>query len=353
MRCGMADRIGRMSKGEDTLIARIAARVRGGGADLALGIGDDMAVLRVGGEDVLVACDMLVDGVHFDASAHTPEQIGRKALAVNLSDCAAMAVRPWAAVVSVALPEGWSMEEAERLFAGMEALAGAYGCRIVGGDTNSWERPLVVDVTVLGRPWEGVAPVRRSGARAGDAVWVTGELGGSLYAGGGAVAHHLGFEPRVGEARWLAEALGDDLHAMMDLSDGLSTDGGRLGRASGVGIELDGAAVESVASEAARAASASDGRPLLSHVLDDGEDFELLFVTAADWAPAEDDAGVCVDGGVFKNPPRSPLSTGGKKEPARMTRIGRVVEEAGVWLVETLGGRRVVRSGGWLHFGDV
>src|SRR5439155_13286829 len=156
---------------------------------------------------VLVTADMLMDGVDFRTSQHSPRQIGRKALACSLSDCAAMAVRPIAAVVSLALPSMWSLEQAQELYLGMEPLAQECGVAIVGGDTNSWNHPLVIDVAVLAEPWSDAAPVRRSGARPGDRIYVSGRLGGSI------LGHHLSFGPRVELAHALARRFSGRLHA--------------------------------------------------------------------------------------------------------------------------------------------
>lgn len=329
-----------MKKGEDNLVAWLAERFGGkgsghdpaagassGSADrgVVIGIGDDMAWVAGGDSGVLLTADMLMDGVHFDTSVHGPEEIGRKALAVSLSDCAAMAVRPCYVVVSLALPEAWTMAQAQALFLGMEPLAEAFGCTIIGGDTNSWAAPLVVDVTVTARPYEGVAPVRRDGARPGDELWVTGRLGGSLR------GHHLTFQPRVVEAHWLAGHLGASLRAMMDLSDGLSTDAGRMATASGCGLELDATALERVASDAAAEASQEDGRSVADHVLNDGEDFELFFAAAP---------GVMDKLRVDADDPALEICS----------QIGVVVEGPGVWLLAADGSRQRIEPRGWQHF---
>lgn len=334
-----------MSKGEDNLVAWLTGRTRGdGGSDphgadpcggnvpdgVTIGIGDDMALLETGGA-LLVTADMLMDGVHFNSAVHAPNEIGRKALAASLSDCAAMAVRPRWAMVSVALPEVWSMEQARELFRGIEALARVSDCGIVGGDTNSWSRPLVVDVTVLATPYPDVTPVRRDGALPGDELFVTGRLGGSLR------GHHLTFTPRVEEARALGRRLGSNLHAMMDLSDGLSTDAGRMATASGHGLLFDAEAIERVASAAALAASREDGHSPLNHALHDGEDYELLFAAAA--------------GGMERsetNPEKTDSADGRLMEC--LTRIGVVIEEPGVWLLAADGVRTPLESAGWQHF---
>lgn len=229
-----------------------------------------MAVVDGGGGRVLVASDMLLDGVHFDSTRHDLAMIGRKAIACNLSDCAAMAVRPLAAVVSVALPGAWTLAKAKELFEGMFAVADEFGLAIVGGDTTSWRHPLAIDVAITAVPYDGIEPVRRSGARVGDTLCVTGKLGGSL------MGRHLTFTPRVTEARTLAGALGNRLHAMMDISDGLSLDLWRMCDASGVGAVLSERLLLEVVSDAAKRMSEADGRPALEHALSDGEDFELL-----------------------------------------------------------------------------
>ena len=311
-----------MASGERAFVSWLTARF-GGPSDLRrtgveLGIGDDMAILRTGtpksrGQSdgrILVTSDMLMDGVDFDASIHSPKQIGRKALAVCLSDCAAMAVRPCWAVVSLALPRKWSVAKAKGLYLGMEPLAKKYGCRIVGGDTNSWDHGLVIDVTVIAEPWPGIQPVRRDGIRVGDAICVTGPLGGSI------AGHHLAFEPRVNEARKLAEQLGRDLHAMMDLSDGLSVDAARMAEASGCGIELDGSALAQVATRAANTAKGK--RTLIDHVLHDGEEFELLFACKA---VAKHDA----------------------------IPIGRATKGKGLWMKTANGSRLRIKPLGWQH----
>jgi len=306
-----------MSKGEDRLI-RWIARQCPIGRGVAIGIGDDMASVRVGRRELLITVDMLMDGVDFDTRRHPPQRIGRKALAASLSDCAAMAVRPRYALVSVALPEEWTLRQANQLYRGLSATARAFECGIIGGDTNSWRRPLVIDVIVLAEPWPGTRPVRRSGMRPGDAVCVTGTLGGSI------AGHHLDFTPRVAEAHALAGRLGRKLHAMMDLSDGLSTDADRLAAASGCGIELFEQALLASASAAARRLARRDGRSVLEHVLNDGEDFELLF--------AADPSGL----------PRIALNC-----PWRQ--VGMATAGRGVWL-RSASGRRRLRRGGWEHW---
>jgi thiamine-monophosphate kinase len=263
-----------MADGERELVRWLQAR---GGAhpEVLLGIGDDMAALDLGPGPLLLTCDMLLDGVHFDSRALSLAAIGRKAANCSLSDCAAMAVRPVAAVIALALPRNFGAARAKELLAAFAEACEVFGCRLVGGDTTSWKNPLALDVTMLAKPYPSLAPVRRSGARPGDTLFVTGPLGGSLR------DKHLTFTPRVLEASRLAESLGPRLHAMLDITDGLAIDTDRLREASGVGAVLDEGLVRAAASDDAKAASAETGRDVLDHVLGDGEDFELLFAAQA------------------------------------------------------------------------
>ncbi len=260
-----------------------------------LGVGDDMAIVDCGlrpaapGSQadcgLCISSDMLLDGVHFDTKCHDLSLIGRKAVACSLSDCAAMAVRPLAATVSLALPAGGSLSDAQEMFQGMLAIAKEYGLSIVGGDTTRWKSEaggLAIDVAVTATRFEGIEPVRRSGARPGDVLYVTGRLGGSL------LGKHLTFTPRVREARLLAESMGDRLHAMIDVSDGLSLDLWRICLASGCGAVLDERRLQQVISDSAKTAADTDGRSPLDHALSDGEDYELLLAVSAEGAVTTD-----------------------------------------------------------------
>ncbi|MBN1765931.1 MAG: thiamine-monophosphate kinase [Sedimentisphaerales bacterium] len=237
------------------------------GDDVITDIGDDMAVVRLGEERVLITTDMLLENVHFNlgglarAPVATLEQVGYKAMACSLSDCAAMAAVPLVAVVAVALPHTMSMTDARRINAGLQQAARKYHCPLVGGDTTSWDKPLAINVTMLARTGP-TDPVLRSGAQKGDVIMVTGVLGGS---GRG---KHLEFTPRVPEALALAQMA--PIHAMIDLSDGLASDLGHICRESGVSAVLKAGAIP--ISEAAQT-----GSDPLSAALGEGEDFELLF----------------------------------------------------------------------------
>lgn len=236
-----------------------------------VGPGDDTAVLRPSTRPQLVTTDMLLDGSCFLLNEAGPYRVGRKAMAVNLSDIAAMAGVPTAAVVSVGLPRTGDPNLARELYRGMREMADIFGVPIVGGDTNSWDGKLTISVTVLGEATER-GPVLRSGARIGDWVFVTGPLGGSI------LGHHLDFVPRVREAIQL-HALAE-LHAMIDLSDGLSRDLHHICTESQVGAVLFARSIP--ISAAASELSQRDGHPALDHALSDGEDFELVFTVSAD-----------------------------------------------------------------------
>jgi thiamine-monophosphate kinase len=257
-----------------------------------LGPGDDLAILQWKPSDdlLLVGVDQVLDGVHFDSSLHSPLDIGRKVMNRNLSDCAAMACLPAAAVATVALPRGRDMEYAKRLFAGIRSAADPYNFPIVGGDTGSWDGKLVLTVTILGKS-AGITPVRRSGARAGDSIYVTGPLGGSVS------GRHLTFTPQVKLGRQLGEM---GVTAMIDLSDGLSRDLGHICRESGVGAVVDAAAIP----------IHPDAQHSLDRALNDGEDYELLFTAAKDFSSTAQRVGVITaDRAILLKHP------GGRTEP--------------------------------------
>jgi len=232
---------------------------------ILIGPGDDCALIgRGNGPALLVTKDMLLEGSCFRLAEAGARRVGRKAVAVNLSDIAAMAGRPLAAVIGFAFPRGTTDTVARDLFTGMKEMADAFATAIIGGDTNAWDGPLAISVTLIGEATDRGA-VTRSGAQPGDHLYVTGPLGGSV------LGKHLDFTPRVAEALELHERF--DIRAMIDISDGLALDLHRLCAASRCGAELRADWVP--VSDAAQAMG--DGRTPLEHALGDGEDFELLF----------------------------------------------------------------------------
>lgn len=240
-------------------------------SSVRIGIGDDMAAVELpvrAGDSLALALlkiDQSLDGVHFDLRRHTPAQAGRKAVNRCLSDCAAMACRPAAVLLAVALPHHIEEEVARELFIGGQAAATAFNCPVVGGDTAIWDQRLAISVAALGA---ATGPLlRRNQARPGDALCVTGNLGGSL------LGRHLNFTPRIDLAQRLAAVV--DIHAMMDISDSLAIDLPRLAQASGVGAVVYRQSLP--IHQDARMLSAQDGRPDWFHALCDGEDYELLF----------------------------------------------------------------------------
>ncbi len=238
-----------------------------------IGAGDDCAVLDVGIGDrlLLFKTDAVVQGIHFAADV-PPEKIGRKALARCLSDIAAMAGTPTAAVVTLALPEKFEPEFVEQVYAGINALARQHDVAIVGGETTTNPGGLLISVALIGHVPRGKV-LLRSGAKEGDAIFVTGELGGSL------AGRHLEFEPRLAEGRWLGEHF--PIHSLMDVSDGLAGDLRHILKASGVGAQLHKSAIpiSRVAKAIARKGDAA--KPAFVAALTDGEDFELLFTVAS------------------------------------------------------------------------
>lgn len=278
-----------------------------------VGIGDDTAVLFGGSKDWLATVDMLVEGVHFDRTIMTPGQIGRKAMGVNLSDIAAMAGEPVAALVAIALPRGSEPTLGDKLIGGMRKIGDEYGTAIIGGDTNRSTAGLVISVTLLGHP-TGRGPLLRSGAQAGDAVCVTGSLGYSL------LRHHWDFTPRIREAQRLHADY--EIHSMMDLSDGLASDIFHLAHESGCGFKIRADLVPVVD------ALITDDRSPLDHALNDGEDFELLFTLS------KTEAARLVQ--------RQPLDV-------PVTIIGEVTTGNTVMLVDADGKETVLQPGGYVH----
>lgn len=236
---------------------------------VVVGAGDDCAVLEMGDPVwlTLFKTDAVVQGVHFVASTE-PQRVGHKALARCLSDVAAMAGTPVAAVITLGLPKDFDPAYVLGIYAGINALARRHGVAVVGGETTVNAGGVLISVALIGTvPRERL--LLRSHAKVGDAILVTGVLGGSLS------GKHLDFEPRLAEARWLAEHF--KIHALMDISDGLAGDLPHILRGSSVGGDLLSDAIPISREAKLRAKEGADAKPPLLAALTDGEDFELLF----------------------------------------------------------------------------
>jgi thiamine-monophosphate kinase len=250
------------ARDEDAWIGAIAKRFPPG-PRVRVGIGHDAAVVDFDGAGVVLKIDTVVDGVDFHLAACGPKAAARKALAVTVSDLAAMGALPRACVVSAVLPRSVDFAAFDALAAGFEEAAREAECDVVGGDTSVADGPLVLTVAAVGEPGPH-GYVTRGGARPGMHLSVTGPLGGSI------LGRHLTFSPRLREAQvLLAHGVPS---AMMDLSDGLSADLPRLCAMSGVGAVVDADRVP-IHDDARR--MPGDHTPLF-HALHDGEDFELL-----------------------------------------------------------------------------
>jgi thiamine-monophosphate kinase len=316
--------------GERGVISRIRRQWAGGGRGVVLGIGDDAALLR-GPKRLLVTTDLLIEDVDFRRALHPPRLLGRKALNVNLSDIAAMGGRPLHAVLGLALPRATELAWLEAFLDGFRQAARRTGVMLVGGDIS--EAPQVmISVTVTG---EAVSAVPRSGARPGDALFVSGTLGdaalgmkllekghrpGEKGPAGRLLGAFLDPSPRLELGAALAKKR--IASAMIDLSDGLSVDLAHICEESGVGAEIDLGRVP--LSPALRRFS---DHPL-DPALNGGEDFELLFAVRP------------------RNVGRA-LVLGKRFE---ITRIGRITRGRRIVTVGTDGKKRPLKVRGYEHF---
>ena len=312
----------RFKGGEFAFIDWIRERTAKSGKSMLVGPGDDCCVFNVAPDGrVAATTDMLLEGTHFDLKTLSAYDLGWKSVGVSLSDVAAMGMEPIALLAAVGLPDASPREFAQEIYRGMRALADRFGVPVAGGDVTSWKTPLtVVCTTALGR-CAGTDPVLRSGAKPGDVIVVTGELGGSL------LGRHARFVPRVAEA--LAIARGFSPHAMIDISDGLSSDLAHVCIESKVGAVVDESRVP--VSADARTKAARDGRSPIDHALNDGEDFELLATMS------EADANRLVAGPPFET---------------KVTVIGRIVAGGELRIRGADGRERTLEPGGYEHLRD-
>jgi thiamine-monophosphate kinase len=313
--------------------------------EVLVGIGDDAAVIRAADDrDLIACCDLMVEGVHFRKEWAPPRLLGRKALAVNLSDVAAMGGIPKFAMISIAVPPGFGSDSIDELFKGLFELANASGVSIIGGDTSSSRDSLFIDVSVIGECESGRAVTRR-GAKIGDRIYVSGSLGASalglsLLEDGfrlddskdasdairlRAVLKHLSPEPQLKLGRALGEA--GLATAMIDISDGLSTDLWHILEESRRGAVIHASAIP-IAQCVRSLASEAKGIDPLRLALHGGEEYELLFT-----ARPEDHQRI------------AELSTVSGVE---ITAVGEIVERKGLQL-EREGALEPVQPAGYEH----
>lgn len=329
--------------GEFGLIARIAKMVGEPGDDVVVGIGDDVAVLRTGGDKYLLAtCDIQVEGIHFIRDKISPYQLGRKAVAINLSDIASMGGVPKQLLISLVLPEDTPVSYVDAMYEGMKEETGRYGVDIVGGNIARSPSGLIVDIFLLGEV-EPEYLLLRSGAKVGDGVLVTGYVGDSAagltlllapaancdkaYAKR-VLEAHLTPTPRLKEGRVIAKS--GMATAMIDVSDGALGDLGHICERSGVGARVW---VERLPiSDAARTTAMAVEKDPLKWALGGGEDYELLFTTPPERAE-ELAALVCEETGT-------PVSVIGEIVPA----------EEGIKVVRESGESLSLEREGWDHF---
>jgi thiamine-monophosphate kinase len=322
---------------EKALIAQIrqmaGASIRGRSARLnravLTGIGDDCAVLRLlAGRDSLVTTDFTLEGIHFRRDWHPPESVGHRCLARGLSDIAAMGGEPVAVFLSLALPRGLRQSWVGRFARSLISLAEKHGATVAGGDTAESPDGILADIMVVGTVPKGKA-ILRSGAKVGDRIYLSGELGGSAAAvvrmrgGRGKVkphhyVRHFYPEPRIELGRLLREK--KLASAMIDTSDGLSTDMAHICEESGVGAEIDSSLIP-------RAYVGKPAREVdLDLALHGGEDYEMLFTAAQEKRIPRHIAGVAI------------------------TQIGRITRSRGIFVRNPEGVGYELHPRGWEHF---
>jgi thiamine-monophosphate kinase len=312
---------------EKALISKIRQAV-GKQASIIAGIGDDCAILRIpAGHDASVTTDFSLEGIHFRRDWHPPDSIGHRCLARGLSDIAAMGGIPLAVFLSLAPPENLPQKWVDEFMRGLLRLAKQHDVSLAGGDTAQSPSGVIADIIVLGSAPRGKA-IRRSGARPGDKIYVTGTLGGAAAAleiqragkklSPGNFPRYFYPEPRIAVGKYLREH--SLASAMIDSSDGLSTDLAHICEESSVGAEIDAKLIP-------RATIGKSSRQVdMNFALHGGEDYELILTARSQ-----------------------------KKVPARIagvqvTEIGRVVKGKKVVLIDTRGERKELDPEGWEHF---
>lgn len=326
--------------GERALLARIQARLSTAGrrrASLVIGIGDDAAVVApTRNAYTVLTTDAHVEGVHFDRRFSTAADIGYRALAVNLSDLAAMGATPAWALLSLVLPGALPVSDVDAMVEAGAELGQQFGCEVIGGNLTRSPGPLVIDITAVGE----VRPRRvltRSGGQPGDQLWVSGSIGAAVaglemlqsdpgVSPGTCIDRYLRPEPRV--RLGLAVAQARAARAAMDLSDGLADAAHQLAEASGCGVEVDGDALP--IDPAARAWWETRGQDPVLRAMSGGDDYELLFAVPRTW------------GGRLRHA-RSRVA-----EPA-LTRIGVLTKDPGARVLRRSGARETLPRG-FEHF---
>lgn len=324
--------------GEFGFIDRIRADTLVRPENVVKGIGDDCSVFRSSpGLVTLITTDLLVEDVHFQLTRIPPYKLGRKSMAVNLSDIAAMGGTPRESVISIAIPETVEVETLDAVYAGMKSMAAAFDVNLLGGDTTASPAPLVINVTLVGEAQEEEV-LYRSGAEPGDLVFLTGPVGeaaaglNSLLADRSfdgreaLVDAHLDPHPHIREGRIIARQ--GVAHSMIDVSDGLAGDLGHICAESRVGAVLEEDRIPTT--ERFRAYCDRFGLDATHLMLDVGEDYVLL--------------------GTVPEAAADQLAKALEAEGCSCFRIGRIVEEPGIRLAGRDGSVRTIRASGWNHF---
>lgn len=321
---------------ERELVARIQQRLPPAPPWLTLGIGDDAAVAEPARNRLeVLTVDTVIDGVHVDRRFCPPDAIGHRALAVNLSDLAAMGAEPRLALLSMALPADLPASDFDGIVGGIAGLARTYGVTVAGGNLTRTPGPLTIDITAVGTvKRRGV--LTRAGARPGDFVYVSGSLGaataglamlqqGAGDAGPACVQRYLRPDPRVRLGLLLGRNRAPS--ACIDLSDGLADGLSRIAEASGVGITIDADAVP--IEPAARSWFEQRGAHPLAAAAEGGDDYELLF--------------------TVRPRSRGRLRAAFQHAGVPLTRIGACTKDGGI-VVHRASGERVPLSSGFSHF---